>query len=203
MLLAILVPTLASLGCSEAEGLAPQTQNYTVSLALTNPDPRFQLVEIQFAQLSVRPADPEANASLTAAGLALLRTSLLLSSLDTEARSSVALTNGAYPILEIILNRLALRDTTPEPNPSNCIEAINNWLYTSNVVITPDDLGFIETVFVENGGANNIHIAVDSSAFVIAFTESWACSPCSSGWCLGPFDDEAFEARAPEYLTFE
>ena len=203
IMLAILSPVLVSVACTDADDLAPQTQSFTVFVALTDPDPRFELVEFKVGQVMVNPLDPDAAASLTADGLVLFRLPLLISSLDTEGQISLALTNGAYSIDEIRINSIRLRDFTPDPAPSNCIEYFNYWSRSEDVLITADDLVDPELVIAENGGTNSLGISVNSTAFATAFVESWDCSPCGAVWCLGAFHPEAFTARAPEYLTLE
>lgn len=207
VLTAFLVTLLAAAGCTGTEVLVPAQETLNVEVDLVNTDTRFESAYFEIRQISLRPLDPDADASLSADAIGTLRVSLEGSySTTTTLNATASLGLGTYQVTSVIFAAIAYNDLDPPTSTATCQEYVSRWNQPNTPVIITD---FGEDIFVTvaNDGTNLLMLTVDGAALETAFLNSWTCAQqwaCVpfAPWCLRTFVPATFAAQASDFLDF-
>jgi hypothetical protein len=207
VLTAFLVTLLAAAGCTGTEVLVAGQETLNVEVELVNTETRFESAYFEIRQLSLRPLDPDADASLSADAIGVLRISLEASYGNPQTLSATAsLGVGTYQVTSVVLAAIAYNDLDPPASTDTCQEYVSRWNQPNTPIIITD---FGEDIFItiENDGTNSLALTVDGAALENAFLNSWTCAQqfaCVpfAPWCLRTFLPATFAAQAGDFIDF-
>ena len=207
LLAVLLSPLLLVTACNGSEVLDTGNTAFVVEVPIINPEDRFDLLALMLvSQINVRPNNPDADASLGPRPIGVLSSTEDLIEIDfsdpsLSDPSTLVLSSGSYRISTLQLANLLLVATRPDPLEWDTCEEFFAWTFPVGIIeFDAEDLGNLGNFSVPAGGAGVLTIGFDATAFIEAYTNTWICTPPPNPVPI-QFDEAAFKALAPTYLT--
>lgn len=215
--LTVVLVLLSAAGCAGTDVLNSSGATLLVSISATNISTEFESTQFTVNQVTLRPADSNANNALGQVDIGLLEASLVIDALNSPSDGTASpITFGTYRVESVQIGQLFLLDADPPVGQATCEEYLTIYCtgplgqgcngFTGNTLMLND---FGQDVFVTIGPGEEatLDISIDVGALTTAFVDAHVCTqagcPGNAPWCILRFSSGDFTAESPTFLDFD
>lgn len=201
---------LLDFGCTGTDELVSESGNLSVEVVISPVGAgRYEQALITLTQITVRPTDPVADATLGAVPIGMLSSPLNLSLINPSAVGSnaISISDGEYRLEEVTLNNPTLTDINPVP-PGTCLDGVLSSPRTAGRLPPPEvnqavinsriRLGPFNppvTFVVPRLGERAVRMLIDAPALIALYEAAFTCR--STGSCGGAAPAPCMSAFTP------
>lgn len=186
-------------GCTGSEELVTQPGSLSLEVVISPAGSgRYETATMQIRQVSFRPVDPDADASLGNESLAFLPSpaSLTFQSDRPATLRTIPMTEGTYRVERVVFSNIAALDSDPVSPGATCLEQYlassagsgrlpptlpSEVAQTANADVIVSDFNPVPTFTITRAGATAVRMVINGPGLLAAYESAFTCR--TSGLC--------------------